>query len=236
MDGLIGRTTPNMGPLQADGQMQRQTQIEAPSDTRLQSAQAKLDALPQFNPGAQLSASEQQQQAFNDFNLSPGQQFLRDRGQKNLIRNAGALGGLGGGNVRSALVQQGIGFAQQDFDNQFNRLGDLRSAGQNAATNIGQGMLNTGGNIASTYSNTANQLGAGAINSASGQAQAGANFANQFSANQLAAGNARASGLTNQSNAMQNTISGLGNVAGQYFGQSNSNIPSNDGRTQFQLI
>jgi len=67
-----------------------------------------------------------------------GQQFLRDRAQRNLLRSSAAIGGLGGGNVRSALVQQGVGFAQQDLQNRFGRLGKLAGQGQAAATNIGQ--------------------------------------------------------------------------------------------------
>ena len=85
-----------------------------------------------------LSGQEAQQQAYNQFNESPGQQFLRDRAQKNLLRNSAAIGGLSGGNVRSALVQQGVGFAQQDFQNQFGRLGQLAGQGQQAASNVGQ--------------------------------------------------------------------------------------------------
>ena len=68
-----------------------------------------------------LSGVEAQQEALAALEVSPGQQFLRDRAQKNLVRNASAIGGLGGGNVRSALVQQGVGFAQQDIQNQFGR-------------------------------------------------------------------------------------------------------------------
>jgi hypothetical protein len=85
-----------------------------------------------------LSGQDAQQQAFAAFNESPGQKFMRDRAQKNLLRNASAIGGLGGGNVRSALVEQGAGFAQQDFNNQFGRLGQIAGQGQNAATNVGQ--------------------------------------------------------------------------------------------------
>ena len=85
-----------------------------------------------------LSGQDAQQQAFQDFNESPGQAFLRNRGEKALLRNASAIGGLGGGNVRSALQQQGIGFAQQDFQNQFGRLGQIAGQGQAATTTGGQ--------------------------------------------------------------------------------------------------
>lgn len=94
-----------------------------------------------------LTAAEQQQQAFDALDQSPGQQFLRDRAQKNLLRNTSAIGGLGGGNVRSALVQQGVGFAQQDLQNQFGRLGQLAGQGQAAVTNLGQFGQQTAQNI-----------------------------------------------------------------------------------------
>ncbi len=85
-----------------------------------------------------LSGQEAQQTAFAGLQESPGQQFLRNRAQKNLVRNASAIGGLGGGNVRSALVEQGTGFAAQDLQNQFGRLGQLAGQGQAAATSTGQ--------------------------------------------------------------------------------------------------
>lgn len=92
----------------------------------------------EFIPAGQLTPEEQQQQAFAAFGESPGQRFLRERGQRALLRNASAIGGLGGGNVRSALQQQGIGFAQQDFQNQLNRLAGLSGTGQQTGVNVGQ--------------------------------------------------------------------------------------------------
>ena len=85
-----------------------------------------------------LSGQDEQQAAFQAFNESPGQAFLRERAERSLVRQSGALGGLGGGNVRSELTRQGVGFAQQDFQNQFGRLGQIAGQGQAAATNIGQ--------------------------------------------------------------------------------------------------
>jgi hypothetical protein len=79
---------------------------------------------------------EAQAQAYQQFQRSPGQQFLQQEGERALLRNAAAIGGLGGGNVRRSLLEYGQGLAQQDFANQFDRLGQLSSAGLNAA-NIG---------------------------------------------------------------------------------------------------
>lgn len=85
-----------------------------------------------------LSGQEAQQTAYAGLQESPAQQFLRERGQRALLQNQAAVGGLGGGNVLSALQQQGIGFAQQDIENQYNRLAGLSGSGQVATTNIGQ--------------------------------------------------------------------------------------------------
>ena len=100
--------------------------------------EAGVSALEQQQALLGLSGQEAQQQAFTGLELSPGQQFLRDRQQRALVRNASAIGGLGGGNVRTALQEQAVGFAQQDIQNQFGRLGQLAGQGQTATTNIGQ--------------------------------------------------------------------------------------------------
>ena len=76
---------------------------------------------------------EAQQAAAGAFAASPGQQFLRDQQERALVRNAAAIGGLGGGNVRSALQQQAFQRAQTDWQNQFGRLGALSGAGQTVA-------------------------------------------------------------------------------------------------------
>lgn len=97
-----------------------------------------MSALEQQQALLGLSGVEAQQTAFTGLEDSPGQQFLRKRAQRNLVRNASAIGGLGGGNVRSALVEQGVGFAQQDLQNQFGRLGQLAGQGQSATVSTGQ--------------------------------------------------------------------------------------------------
>jgi len=111
-----------------------------------------------------LNGPEAQAAAFAALEQSPGQQFLRDRAQKNLLRNTSAIGGLGGGNVRSALVQQGVGFAQQDLQNQFGRLGQVAGQGQSAATSIGQFGQQTAGNIGNALIAGGNARATGILN------------------------------------------------------------------------
>ncbi len=81
-----------------------------------------------------------QQQAFANFTASPGQEWLRQQAEQGTLRNAAAIGGLGGGNVRQELQRQAMGLAQQDFQNQFNNLGTVADRGyqsSNALANYG---------------------------------------------------------------------------------------------------
>lgn len=116
---------------------------------------------------------EAQRQAFAGFTESPGQAFLREQGEQALLRNQAAIGGLGGGNVRRELMRQGIGFAQQDFGNQFNRLGALSQIGAGAAGQQagiaqragefgGQAILGTGRDLAGGRTRAGEQI-AGAV-------------------------------------------------------------------------
>ena len=100
-----------------------------------------------------LSGVDAQETAFRQFKESPGQQFIRQRAQRNLLQNAVAIGGVGGGTVRRNLVEQGAEFAAQDFNNQLNRLSGIRTGGQSAANSIGQ----FGANAANTNANLLNQ-------------------------------------------------------------------------------
>jgi hypothetical protein len=93
-----------------------------------------------FNQQSALSGAggaEAQAEAFANFQASPGQQFLQQRAEKALLRNAAATGSLGGGNTQSALQEQAIGFAQQDFDKQFQRLGQVAQPGQQFQQSLG---------------------------------------------------------------------------------------------------
>jgi len=94
-----------------------------------------------------LGGQEQQQQAYQAFADSPGQQFLREQQERALLRNASAIGGLGGGNIRTALQQQAFGRAQTDIGQQFNRLASISGSAQTAATNLGQFGAQSAANI-----------------------------------------------------------------------------------------
>jgi hypothetical protein len=122
-------------------------QLEASQTAQAPFQAAGLRALSQQEALTGLSGQEAQQQAFESFAQTPGQQFLRDQQERALLRNASAIGGLGGGNVRTALQQQAFGRAQTDIANQFNRLASISGAGQVATQNVGQLGSIAAGNI-----------------------------------------------------------------------------------------
>jgi hypothetical protein len=119
-----------------------------------------------------LAGRGAQEEAFGRFAESPGQAFLRQRGEQAITRQASALGGLGGGRVREALQQQGIGVAQQDLQNQLARLSGLSGAGQQA--------IGTGAGITSQIGQQLGQIGQAQAGGILGAQQARAQTGSQF--------------------------------------------------------
>lgn len=174
-------------------------------------AEAGRGALQEQQSLLGLGTPEDQAAAQARLTESPGQKFIRERAERSLVRNAAALGGLGGGNVRSALVQQGAGFASQIEADQFRRLQQLTAGGQTAAQNIGQSALGT-----------AQGIGSGAINTAARQGQFGQTAASNVANLQQIGAGARASGILGQNQALQQGIGGAftGLAQGGFFGGS----------------
>lgn len=79
-----------------------------------------------------LGGVEAEQTAINNFMESPGQKFLRERGERTVLRNQAALGGLRGGNVMKELTEFGIGTAAGQLGERKNRLAGVASAGDQA--------------------------------------------------------------------------------------------------------
>ena len=115
-----------------------------------------------------LSGQAAQDQALAQMQESPAQAFIRKRAQKNLLQNSAAIGGLGGGNVRTALVEQGAGFASQDLENQFNRLQGLSAPG--TQTGVQQSIL--GQESSSQIAQLTGQAGAATASGVLGAQQA----------------------------------------------------------------
>ncbi len=115
-----------------------------------------------------LRGAEAEQAAISGFRESPGQAFLRERQERSLLRNQAAIGGLGGGNVRTALQEQAFGIASQQLGERKDRLAGLAQSGLGA---VGQ-QAGIGSNIST---NIANLLaGRGEVRGAATEASAAA--------------------------------------------------------------
>lgn len=159
-----------------------------------------------------------QQQAFANFQASPEQEYLRERGRIGLLRSSAATGGLGGGNVLEELQRRGIGEARQDLENSFNRLGSVASYGQPSAATQAQ-MASRAGEVGGrAYMDTGSNL-------AAGRTQAAQDIAKQTSAT----GSALAGLVQQQGQSASDLISGTsGNLANILAGQGAADAKSQE--------
>ncbi len=97
-----------------------------------------------------LSGVEAERAAIAGFEESPGQVFLRERQERALVRNQAALGGLGGGNVRTALQEQAFGIAATQLGERKSRLANVASRGAQATAQGAQIGAGISGTIAQT--------------------------------------------------------------------------------------
>lgn len=118
-----------------------------------------------------LSGDQAQRQAYSQFGDSPGQQFLRNRQEQALLRNASAIGGLGGGNIRAELQRQATGNAAQEYDNYYNQLAGLSGGGLQASTALGQFGESAATGIQSGLQGEATSLASGILAKAQAKAK-----------------------------------------------------------------
>ena len=111
-----------------------------------------------------LDGAAPQQSAIDALMKGPQFKSSMDLGNRSILANASATGGLRGGNTQSALGQFAPQLLAQMIQQQYGNLGGLTSIGQNAAAGVGNAGMQTGTNVA-------NLLGQ------AGSAQAGAALA-----------------------------------------------------------
>ena len=112
---------------------------------------------------AYAAANGTQGTPFGGFQESPGYQFALDQGNASINALAGAKGGLNSGATLQALQNNGIGMANQEYGNWWNRLSGLAGSGQNAAAQQGTAMTNAAAGVSQAYGNIGNAQAAGAI-------------------------------------------------------------------------
>lgn len=203
------------------------TQLAPAQQTELQGLQRQENVLggqAQLATGAQgqlgnllgLNGAEQQQQAQGAILDSPAMQALRERAANLTTRSSAAIGGLGGGNIRSELFSQNRALDQNAINNQIATLSGVSQMGAQGigmnATNIG---VNTAGNQIAAGTNYANTLGG--LTTDIGQTQAGGviNAANANAYGVGGAGEALAGGVLGAGTARANALTGVSNALGQ---------------------
>jgi len=103
---------------------------------------------------------EAQNQAYQQFQESPGVQWQRDQGLRGIEAELGSQG-VGGGTRLKAITEYNQQLAMQDFANQFNRLGAVTGVGLNAASALtGAGANATAGQAAALQVGGAARAGA----------------------------------------------------------------------------
>ncbi len=118
-----------------------------------------------------LQGQEAEQKAISGFQESPGQVFLRERQERSLLRNEAALGGLGGGNVRTALQDQAFGIASQQLGQRKDRLAGLAGVGAQATASgaaIGANISGNTANLMAGFNQRQANLAAGDRQAAAG--------------------------------------------------------------------
>lgn len=93
-----------------------------------------------------FGGAEAQQAAQQAVLESPAQQALRERAARLSTRTASAIGGLGGGNIRQELFEQGRGLDLQALQQRIGQLGGLagQRLGAGATRQVAGGLTNIG--------------------------------------------------------------------------------------------
>lgn len=160
-----------------------------------------------------LSGANAEQAALQGFTQSPGAAFAQQEEEQAIIRNALALGDVGGGRVKDELATRASGRFAQTLDSRLNRLSVLSGRGQQAAggianieTGLGAGQANiqqnTGANLSNLFLGTGENQAAAVL----GQQVAGASAASE--ANRIAAQERQQK--SQQDAAFQSQLFGLG--------------------------
>jgi len=109
-----------------------------------------------------LSGNESQSQAITNLQNTPTYQALFDQGNRTVLQDAAATGGVRGGNTTNSLAQFGSGLLSNTIQQQLANLMGVSNQGQGAASNLAGLNSNLSGGIASLF-NQSGQDNASAI-------------------------------------------------------------------------
>ena len=158
--------------------------------------------------------SAAQQQAFNNYNDSPGQKYLQAQQEQAILRNESALGGgvSSNGRVLSALQEQAAGNAAQNYNNNFSQLGQIASRGDSANQNIAQLQQGLGQSKSAIQQQLANLLSGLQGNTASNLANLNTSTAGQLAQSFQGQGTTQANTLLGAGSEQAQLAQNLGQV------------------------
>lgn len=130
--------------------------------------QAQPGALQRQQDLIGLNGAAAQQASIDALRNSPMFTSMLQQGENSILQNASATGGLRGGNVQAALAQFSPALLAKTINDQYARLGDLTSLGQNAAAGVGNAGMRSSG----TVSNLLGEIGSAQAGAALGQGSA----------------------------------------------------------------
>ena len=122
------------------------------------------------------SGADAQRQAIEGLEQMPGYQAQLGAGQRAIMQNASATGGLRGGNVQQGLAEFGSGLFGQYYQNQLNQLGQLQQQGVNTNTNLANIRAGNAANISNQYNMMGQAQGQGILAQGAAKKQGGSDI------------------------------------------------------------
>lgn len=122
-----------------------------------------------------MTSAQKQQAAASKFFTDPGYQFSVDQGTQAIDRSAAAKGRLFSGATGKALQDYGIGRAEQQYGDWYNRIANLAGVGQQAAGSVSQAGQNYATQAGNAEQNAAAARASGYVNAANARAQGAGN-------------------------------------------------------------
>jgi hypothetical protein len=151
---------------------QMKAMVQPYAEAGYDSLAAQLDLIGQNGP-------EAQQAAINNIQNDPNAQALAQQGERGILANASATGGLRGGDIQAALAQFRPQLLQSLINDRYSKLQGITQLGQAAAAQQASASLTQGAQTASLLTGIGNAqaaglIGAGAANAAGYNAIGGA--------------------------------------------------------------
>jgi hypothetical protein len=151
---------------------EQRRQFDAVQQLMAPYVQSGTTALSRYNALTGLSGEEAQQSMIQQISSGAEYGALVRAGEEGILQSASATGGLRGGNTQSALARFRPEILSSLIRDEYSRLGNMASMGQNAAAGVGNAGMQLGQNISNQYG----QIGQAQAGAALARGQATANM------------------------------------------------------------